>query len=46
MKTFLLKKPDDLIRDEKKKLAQLLSLAILLPSPENVEVYMREQRNG
>lgn len=35
---------DDLIRYEKKKLAQLLSLAILLPTPENVEVYMREQK--
>jgi conjugal transfer pilus assembly protein TraF len=35
---------DEIIHNEKRKLAQLLSLALLVPSPENVASYMREQK--
>jgi conjugal transfer pilus assembly protein TraF len=35
---------DEVLRIEKRQLAQLLSLALLVPSPENVELYMRQQK--
>ena len=42
--SFSPEEADEIIHAEKKKLAQLLSLALLAPSPENVESYMREQK--
>ena len=37
-------KADELLVNESLKLKQLLSLAILIPTPENVENYLRNQR--